>query len=89
MVEVVRITAEGDAFEAELKIREGVYRLDAYTVRVERVPLPPAGLQAEEQRRRMVRFVERQITRHLRRGSLPPRATRLDGSAVWEVDDPA
>jgi AcrR family transcriptional regulator len=84
MVDVVKVTQRGDAWEVDLKIREGVYRLDQYPVRVENVPLPPTDLAPAEQERRMAAFVVQQVTQHMRRGSLPPRGTRLDGSTVWE-----
>jgi hypothetical protein len=90
VVEITELKAQGDIWEATLKVREGVYRLDRYAVRVEGVPLPPAGMDEAAQEERVRAFVLARMTRHMRRGSLPPRATRLDGSTVWEtpVADP-
>lgn len=83
MVEVRTIIERGDAWEVELAIREGVYRLDRYPVRVEDVPAAPAGWDDRARERHVAAFVVDQVSRHMRRGSLPPRGTRLDGSGVW------
>ncbi|MCL8208803.1 MAG: hypothetical protein K6V97_12140 [Actinomycetia bacterium] len=88
MVEVRTIVERGDAWEIELAIREGVYRLDRYPVRVEEVPAPPAGWDEAAQKRQIAAFVVDRVARHMRRGSLPPRGTRLDGSAVWTWKGP-
>jgi hypothetical protein len=84
MVELVALEQRGDAWEATLRIREGVYRLDRYPVIIEHVPAPPPDWDAQRQRERLAAFVQEAVTRHFRRGSLPPRGTRLDGSAIWE-----
>lgn len=67
----------------DLSIYDGVYRLDRYPVQVEDVPLPPEGWTVEQQQQHMQQFVTESVTRHMRRGSLPPRGTRLDGKRVW------
>ncbi len=83
MLKVVKMTPEGENWEVELSVYDGVYQMDRYPVRVERVPLAPDGLDAAAQHDRMTQFVLTEVMRHMRRGSLPPRGTRLDGRAVW------
>jgi hypothetical protein len=87
VVRVLDIKEAGDVWVVDLSIYEGVYRLDRYPVRVEGVPLPPADLPEADRRRVMGEFVTDAVMRHMRRGSLPPRGTRLDGAAVWAVPD--
>lgn len=84
MVEVREIQPQGETWAVDLKVFDGVYRLDRYPVRVEDVPLPPEGLSEDRQRELMGRFVVKRVTHHMRRGSLPPRGTRLDGGQVWQ-----
>ena len=83
MVRVVSTQGAGDVWHVELSIQEGVYHIEQYRVRVEGVPLAPADLSPDERERVMSEFVTVEVQRHMRRGSLPPRGTRLDGSAVW------
>lgn len=85
MVELLSLEQREDAWEATLRIREGVYRLDRYPVIIEHVPTPPPDWDAARQREHLAAYVREAVTRHFRRGSLPPRGTRLDGSAVWEA----
>jgi hypothetical protein len=83
MVKVVSITALGELWRVDLFVHDGVYRLDRYPVTVEHVPLPPADLSAEQRDRVLGDFVLQAVSAHMRRGSLPPRGTRLDGREVW------
>jgi hypothetical protein len=84
MVKVAKTTPSGDTWLVELQVYDGVYRMDRYPVRVEHVPLPPEGASPDEQSQRMGEFVLTTVQRHMRRGSLPPRGTRLDGREVWD-----
>lgn len=83
MIEVKGLRAAGEVWMVDLSIHEGVYRIDRYPVRVDNVPLAPEGWTLEQQQRHMQQFVTESVTRHMRRGSLPPRGTRLDGKDVW------
>lgn len=83
MLKVVKTTPAGESWQVELSVYDGVYRMDRYPVRVEHVPLAPDALDVAGQEARMQQFVVAQVMRHMRRGSLPPRGTRLDGRAVW------
>lgn len=83
MVKVVKMTPAGESWQVELSVYDGVYQMDRYPVRVEHVPLAPAALDSAAQEARMRQFVLIQVMRHMRRGSLPPRGTRLDGRPVW------
>ena len=89
MVEVRQVVERGDAWEVELAIREGVYRVDRYPVRVEEVPRAPADWDEAAQKQHVAAFVVDHVVRHMRRGSLPPRGTRLDGSAMWSWKGPS
>ncbi len=84
MVKVATMTPMGESWQVELSVYDGVYQMDRYPVRVEHVPLPPAGWDEAAREEHMGRYVLTHVLRHMRRGSLPPRGTRLDGRAVWE-----
>lgn len=83
MVKVVKSTPAGESWQVELSVHGGVYQMDSYPVRVEHVPLAPDTWDSAAQDARMQQFVLAQVARHMRRGSLPPRGTRLDGREVW------
>jgi hypothetical protein len=83
MVKVISTTALGELWRVDLFVHDGVYRLDRYPVTVEHVPLPPADLSPEQREAVLGEFVLKAVSAHMRRGSLPPRGTRLDGREVW------
>lgn len=84
MVKVVKMTPMGESWQVELSVYDGVYQMDRYPVKVEHVPLPPAALDGAAREDHMGRYVLTHVMRHMRRGSLPPRGTRLDGREVWQ-----
>ncbi|HBQ94627.1 MAG: hypothetical protein M1294_05125 [Firmicutes bacterium] len=85
-VQILSVVQQGELWVITLKVYEGVYRKDAYTVRVVDTPLPPAEMDHETQENIMKTFVLGQVTKHMRRGSLPPTGMQIDGRNVWETE---
>jgi hypothetical protein len=75
---VNQVIRQGEHWLVTLRVDDGVYRLDSYPVRVERVPRVPDSMAEDEVKTRIGTFVVARVEQHMRNGSLPPRGTRLD-----------
>ncbi|WP_020374634.1 hypothetical protein [Sulfobacillus thermosulfidooxidans] len=84
-LEVLSVSHQEDVWLVTLKVYEGVYKKDEYIVRVVDVPLAPSSLDDASQIAVMKAFVLDQVTKHMRRGSLPPTGMQIEGQHVWEV----
>lgn len=84
-ISVEEVKGEGDRWTLWLSVREGVYRLDRYPVRLIRVEYPPAGLSEADQRRIVSEWTLRQVRQHMRSGALPPTGMLLTADDLWHA----
>lgn len=84
-ISVNSIAESATEWRVDLRVYEGVYRLDHYPVRVVEVPAPPAGREPEVLEQQMARFVLKKARLHMQSGALPPKGMQLKGHAVWET----
>ncbi len=85
-VDILAVVQQGEVWVVTLKVHEGVYKKDEYRVRVSDVPLPPASMTRDNQENTMKAYVLEQVTKHMRRGSLPPTGMQIDGRNVWHTE---
>lgn len=83
-IDVIEIEPGDEAWRVDLKVYEGVYKKDRYSVRVVDIPRPPVDWTLDQQKNAVMGYVRHEVTQHMRRGSLPPTGMQLDGEKVWE-----
>ncbi len=88
-LDILTVMHRGELWVITMKVREGVYKKDEYTVRVVNVPLAPADLDDPAQESIIKAFASNQVTQHMRHGSLPPTGMQVDGQRVWEANFPS
>ncbi len=86
-IDILGIEPGEEAWHVDLRVFEGVYRKERYTVRIVDVPRAPDGWSLDRQKEVVGEHVSYEVTQHMRRGSLPPTGMQIDGEELWNVRD--
>ncbi len=86
-IEVLTIEPGEEAWRVDLRVFEGVYHKERYSVRIVDVPRAPDGWSLDQQKEVVGPYVCHEVTQHMRRGSLPPTGMQIDGEWLWKIED--